>query len=256
MVSLLALAALGCANIQNEHVATPLDERGELLEHAETKSGLVISGQEVTAFASPHFGMVEVTFENKSSDWVRIPRLALEFGNATMNEAVSLPSGTDLTAWYLATLQRNDINDTNARSALLGLSVLGETAALLGAASGERNLAAAGTGLSLVAGAAATADGISDAIQSAERARVLPTTHLLALPLAVPPGLFAKKWVLLNTRERDAPCIVGMILDYDVESYGRERVLLRFRRPGDRSEWQRRACATGRPLQRGRRLKG
>jgi len=28
--------------------------------------------------------------------------------------------------------------------------------------------------------------------------------------------LFSKRWVLINTRGRDTPCVRGMILDYDV----------------------------------------
>lgn len=254
-VRLLALTALGCAHIQNEHVATPIDEHGDLLEQERTKSGLVISGQEVTAYSSTHFGMVEVTFENKSPDWVRIPRLSLEFGNAAMDAEVLLPTGGDITAWYLATVQRNQISDTNEASALVGLFVLGQTAELIGAATEKRGLAAVGKGLALAAGTAAVADGISDGIQRAERVSVLPHTHLLALPLAVPPGLFAKKWVLVNTRDRSTPCVLGLILDYDVESHGHERVLLKFRRAGHRSEWQREACMAGSIYRRPRRPK-
>lgn len=253
--SLLLLAAFGCAHIQSEHVATPVDERGDLLEQKRTKSGLVISGEEVTALSSTHFGMVEVTLENKSSDWVRIPRLSLEFGNAAMNEEVFLPTGADITAWYLATMQRNEVSDTNEASALAGLFVLGEAAALVGAASGERGLAAAGKGLALAAGTVAVADDISDGIQRAGRVSVLPNTHLLDLPLVVPPGLFAKKWVLVNTRDRGTPCILGMFLDYDVEKYGHERVLLQFRRSGSRSAWQREACLVGNAYRRPRRPK-
>jgi hypothetical protein len=80
----------------------------------------------------------------------------------------------------------------------------------------------------------------------------VPSTHLLALPFSVPPGLFTKRWLLLNTRGARTPCIRQVLLDYDVQRGGlasgaaqvgsRERVLLKFRYAGDRSSWQAPVC--------------
>lgn len=242
--TLLALTALGCAQVQNDYVASPVDARGQILDAGSTQSGLVISGQEVTAFSSSHFGMVEVTFENKSSQWVRIPRLSLEFGNPAANALVFLPSGEDLTAWYRATVKRNDIRDTDEAATLGVLFLVGETLVATGGVSGERGVAVAGAGVAAAAGTVAVGDALSDGVENAERVQALPSTHLLAVPIAVPPGLFAKRWVVLNTRDHHTPCIRSMFIDYDVENQGHERVLLHFR-PGGRSEWQSVACSRG-----------
>lgn len=68
--------------------------------------------------------------------------------------------------------------------------------------------------------------------------------HLLSLPLAIPPGLYARRWVVLGTKApaADVGCIDWLVLDYDDDAGERERVALTFRsRPG-RSHWQRAAC--------------
>jgi len=255
------LVCSGCASIQDSHLATPVDEQGHLCEQHRTKSGLLISGQELTAYASAHFGMVQVTLENRSSQWLHLSRLALDFGSSERNAGVALPAGSDITAWYGATVQRNDIRETNSAAVLAGLVLVGETVALAGAASGKRSVAGAGAATALGALAVGTAAGYGDQLASVERVRDLPTSHLLALPIAVPPGLFSKRWVLLDTHDSRTPCIRTMLLDYDVQvgdvrsgstqaanaqSKSRERVLLAFRTELDRSEWQQSACAVQR----------
>ena len=259
---LFVCSGIGCASIQDSYVATPVDEQGNLAEHHRTTSGLVISGQELAAYASPHFGMVEVTLENHSSEWLHISRLALDFVSPEKNAGVALTAGSDLTARYNATVQRNDIRATNSAAALEGLLLVGETAAMVGAASGKRPIAAAGAATALGALTIDRANAYGDQIASVERVRDLPSSHLLALPIAVPPGLFSKRWVLLNTSDARTPCIRKMLLDYDVQvgdvgagdaqagnaparavsNKGRERVLLEFRAGGDRSEWQSSVC--------------
>jgi len=184
-----------------------------------------------------------------------------DFGSSERNAGVALPAGSDITAWYGATVQRNDIRETNSAAVLAGLVLVGETVALAGAASGKRSVAGAGAATALGALAVGTAAGYGDQPASVERVRDLPTSHLLALPIAVPPGLFSKRWVLLDTHDSRTPCIRTMLLDYDVQvgdvrsgstqaanaqSKSRERVLLAFRTELDSSEWQQSACAVQR----------
>jgi hypothetical protein len=275
LVCILATTAVSCASIQDRYLATPIDERGQPSGQHRTRAGLVISGQELTAYSSLHFGMVQITLENRSSDWLHISRLALDFGGPEENAGVALPAGSDIHAWYNATIERNDIRETNAASVLAGLMLVGEVTAVVGAASGQREVAAAGAATALGALVVGTADAWGQQVANAEQVRSLPGAHLLALPVAVPPGLFAKRWVLLNTRDSRTPCVQAILLDYDVRVGGtqlegiqsghvqlagagtaspqraaqmsRERVLLRFREPSNGSEWQRQACYVARP---------
>jgi hypothetical protein len=67
-----------------------------------------------------------------------------------------------------------------------------------------------------------------------------PRSHLFATPFSIPPGLFAKKWVLLHgPKAPGSDCISTIEFDYDAAK-GRERIRLHFDRSG--SEWQSAAC--------------
>lgn len=236
--------ALACASVGSEYAATPVDAEGRLMAGRRMPSGLALSSEELRPYASAYFGMVEITFENKTAEWIHIDRVSLDFGGGARSEAVVVPEGADLDAWYEATQQRNDIRDTNAATALGALFALGQAVAVVGALSGEREVAAAGGALALGTATAAAIEGQDRRVQRAEGVRVVPQSHLLNVPFAVPPGLFAKKWVLLQTRSRAAPCIGTMLIDYDTRERGRERALLTFRTAFESSEWQRRTCGS------------
>lgn len=247
--ALLLLGATACASVQSRYIATPVDASGNRTGATTTASGLVVSGEELRAYSSQHFGLVEITFENFTSEWVHVERLALDFGGAEANDGVLLPVGADLEAWHQATVQRNDIRDTNEATALGALLALGMLVAVAADAGKSDDLAAVGGAVAL---GAATAEVIRDhdaRVERAESPRLLPASHLLAVPFAIPPGLFAKKWVLLNTRNAATPCITSMRIDYDVER-GNERVLLTFRSKLDALKWQKYACAAGASRQR------
>jgi hypothetical protein len=213
--------------------------------HDSTGSRLVISGEELTSYGSEYFGMLQLTFENPTDDWVRVEKLTLDFGDDARNLGVSFPQGPEINSWLSATLQRNLIRDTNEALALGALLAIGTTVASIGATSGQSAVAAAGGAVVLGTAAGLTADAVLEQVHVAEDVRPYPDSHLLALPLAIPPGLFSKRWVLVNTR-RGAPCLRSMRLHYEVENQGAESVLLGFRRRSDRSEWQRASCQRSR----------
>jgi hypothetical protein len=238
----LILGAMACAGVEGRFAASPVDTQGRVLSARTTASGLAISGGELRSYGSAYFGLVEVVFENTSADWIHISRLDLDFIDPAKNAAVLIPRGAELEAWHSATLQRNDIRETNHATTLGALFAIGETVAVAGAVSGEREIAAAGGAVALGASTAALVADQDRRVQRAERVRVVPGSHLLATPFGVPPGLFTKKWVLLQTRSHSAPCVSAMLVDYDVEGRGRERALVRFRAELERSEWQYRAC--------------
>jgi hypothetical protein len=244
--ALLGACLWSCASIQNGYLATPLDERGQLSSERRTRAGLVISGEERARYASRNFGFVEVTFENTSAEWVRVQELRLDFGDAARDAGVFIPEGDDVNAWYLATVQRNDIRDTNEAHTLGALLFVGEVVGRVAAASDKPAVAGVGAALALGASTAALAQSADRDVQAAQQVHPLPGAHLLSVPFAVPPGLFAKKWVLLNTRP-GVPCITSMRISYVLENGEGEQVLLPFRRrprrrPGG-SVWQQYACA-------------
>jgi hypothetical protein len=225
----LAAWLMGCASIGSKYTASPVDAQGRVTAARSTESGLVISGEELRMYASNYFGLIEITFENPTANWLHVSRLTLDFGDAARNAAVLTPSAADLDAWYLSTVQRNDIRATNHATALGALFAVGQVVAIA---------------VALGAATAALAEGQEARVQEAESVHVLPQSHLLALPFAIPPGLFTKKWILLQTRSITAPCVSSLLMDYDVQERGRERVLVRFRHGSDHSEWQRLVCGS------------
>lgn len=249
LMALCVALLAGCATVSARHEGTPLDEAGKLSQSSRTKSGLRISGQELDDLASQYFGAVRVTFENPSSHWVNIKRMAVSFGTETRNSSVLLPYGTQIDSWMEATARRNAVRQVNQATGLTLLQIAGTTAAI---ASGKSSLGKAGALIAGGAVAVSTAEAIAQPIEAANTAPLFPQSHLLSVPFEIPPGLFADKWVLLQTPDPGkAGCIRSIILDYETEAGGRERVVLPFRNSQEISEWQGRVCASApRPVTR------
>ncbi len=227
----------GCATIHNEQPAYPIDEQGRVSTQQVTRSGLRISGEELTDLSSPSFGVLELTFENDSADWRRIKRVSLDFAGQGNNQFVRIPWGDDIRAWYDATLQRNQINARNRDTALGVVAIAGMVVATT---SRSQPAKAVGGLAALSSVAAMQAEHTRDTVDAAEHVALFPDSHLLAGPFAVPPNLFAKKWVLLNTPGgKEVPCIDHLILTYEFEDLPLERVSLHYK---SQSEWQAWAC--------------
>jgi hypothetical protein len=230
---------LACASTHSGAFAIPVDASGRVLPSSTHLSGLVISSRQLTELSSRDFGVVEVTFENPSSHWVRIKTTALDFGSEARNAAVFIPAGDDLERWHEGTKRRNDIRDTNTG---IALELLFAGAALMAVAGGHSSVGAGGA--LVAAGTAGVIAGrdIKDRVENAQTASIYPATHLMTVPFAVPPGLAVKRWVVLNAHATQATgCINYASLAYDTEDQKQERVRLSF--ADFSSEWQESACA-------------
>jgi hypothetical protein len=90
---------------------------------------------------------------------------------------------------------------------------------------------------------ALTADSEEARVRRAERGGSFPSSHLLALPFSLPPGLTLQKWILLDTPDPNAlDCLRWVVVDYAIAGKWHERVWVPFRRPNARSEWQKHTC--------------
>ena len=71
----------------------------------------------------------------------------------------------------------------------------------------------------------------------------VPAEHLLASPIIVPPGLFAKRWLVLYTPDsRKTGCIRRMQLGYRLDDGQVEYASVTFRDPKSHSPWQFAVC--------------
>jgi hypothetical protein len=221
---------MGCAHVAKGPSAKPIDAQGRLAESPKTAMGLLINGREVTSLSSRYFGFLELTFRNETSQWIRISRINLGFGSPAKDQSVFVPWGTDIDSWFSATEQRNAVRGANVDLAL----------GLVGAARG--GAARAAGGLVAVGGLAALTARAADA-RAAAAESPFSGSHLLAVPFAIPPGLFSKRWIVLNTHARPAGgCIDSLLLEYETDHGAKERVWLEFREPTTNSEWQRPLC--------------
>lgn len=230
---------LGCASVPNSEPAVPIDAQGTPVS-ATTSAGLRVSGEELAELASRYFGVLEVTLENPTADWIHIARVTLDFGDSAKNAAVGVPAGEDLHAFLKATEQRNAVRETNRETAL-AIAALG--GALVGAASSERAVAATGDAVALTSLAALAVDSRMSDVNAAEQVARLPENHLLAGPVAIPPGLFVKRWIVLQTKETSSSaCLASVTLGFERAGITFERVRLTFKHANERTEWQAAAC--------------
>src|SRR5688572_2295368 len=239
LVCLLLGFAPGCATVASGNYGRPIDADGKLASSRRTPAGLEISARELRSMASAHFGCVEVTIENKTDEWVRIERIGLGFGSAQRDQRVFIPWGRELVSWELAIAERNAVRRANTDTALMLTAAGGGALAAAGESRGAR---AAGGLIALGALSTAFATDIDRRASGATDIRPFPEAHLLDVPIAVPPGLFSSRFIVLNTQS-SAPCVHSMVLDYDTAKGQRERVLVQFRRKS--SEWQRGVCDLG-----------
>jgi len=242
-----AIPFCGCATVNSGDYGVVLDDTGHPRTSAPSKERLKISAGEHGALSSTYFGVVEVTFENNTPAWIQIDHIDLDFGTPDKNKSVYLPWGDDLDIWEQATLQRNAINAANAQTAL-GIIAL---AGAVGAAAGGHHSAAGAIGgtVALSALAGLYAQDRQAAVEATSNPSRFPPTHLLTMPLRIPPGLFAKRWLLLYTAARPlGGCIDSFILSYETADHEKARVLLKFRQPYTSgvdwhgSEWQWQSC--------------
>jgi hypothetical protein len=243
-----AIPFSGCATVNSGDYGVALDDTGHPRNPAPNSERLKISAGERGALSSAYFGVVEVTFENNTPAWIQIDRIDLDFGTPDKNKSVFIPWGEDIDTWEQATLQRNAIRRANTETALGLIAIAGTVAS----AAGRHHVAGAiGGTVALGALAGLYAQERSAAVEAAGDPARFPPTHLLALPLRIPPGLFAKRWLLMYTAAQPlGGCIDSLILSYETSAHEHGRVLLKFKGgynyssvDGVSSEWQWKSCA-------------
>jgi hypothetical protein len=238
--ALLALALAGCATIASGPHGEYLDAEGKPSAQAAKAAKLRVSAREMTTMSSRYFTELEFTFENPTAEWVRVEKIGLDFGGEKTNQAISLPWGSQLESWAEATHQRNVIRAINDQ---IALELIGAGVMLSAAATSHSPAAGAAPagGMMALTAAAITA---SDSARAPEGRPTFNGRHLLALPLEVPPGLFLRRYLIVNTPQApELPCLNSVTMTYEVSDKSTHRVAVSFRsRNNNASEWQANVC--------------
>ena len=235
------LATIGCAEIASGPHGTYLDATGRPSAVAASAARVAVSCGEIVGMSSRNFDVLEFTFENATESWQQVEKVQLDFGDPQINQAVSIPWGSQLESWAVATNQRNAIDAANRGTAL---EVLTLTGGLVSLAAPRRPgaLWAAGGIVSLAGAAAVTGDHFQVQAETVEQTPKFGGSHILALPFDIPPGLFAKRWIVLSSSsDPKLGCISAVTLTYELADKSSYRVILAFRNTAS-SEWQRAAC--------------
>lgn len=146
-------------------------------------------------FTTDYFTFVQVDFVNNTEDWKDIKKVTL---NST-DKDIKIIIGPRLRDWNSAIRQKIAIDRYN-RDMLFGAAMgVAAVAAFDNAYKG--NIANSKAYMAALAGTAIAADvnNLTNRISDLERAVIFPTTHLMA-PFSIPPGLFSKRWILLQIK--------------------------------------------------------
>jgi hypothetical protein len=248
LAAALASAASGCATVHPGRMGVVVDDNGRWTGRgSQTPLGLRISARELEELSSESVGLVEVTIENTSREWVKIHEVHLDFGNAVNNEAVHLIEGEDLQAWLQGAQLRAARKRQNDDAALLAVAMGGLFLGIAGGISGSPGLEAVGD-LALI-GSLSVAAGrdINRAVEQAQSPPPYPDNHLFALPLSVPPAMAVKKFVVLDTAAVPRQsCLAWMYFGYRTGQGHQERVVLRVGYPSG-SDWKVGLCTSRAP---------
>jgi hypothetical protein len=236
----VAALSVGCATPGESFRGTPITpSAGDPV----SAGGLIIHASEDRALSGPNYGLVQVIFENRSPGWMRLTNLSLDFGSPARNQAVHVPTGSELPHWQqaLATRSRMQANETDG--ALVFLGFLGLVGVVAGIASDNPGLAGVGDLTLETSAAVLDVRQHQRLIEAVEGPMLLPSTHLLSGEIGIPPGLSATRWVILQTRNDAATGLVRSVrLDYDTEDGVRRGARLIFRSSSCSSEWQYELC--------------
>ena len=209
---------------------------GRCGEPAQTQAApqpLLVSAGEAATYSTAYLGLVEVTFENRTSVWKQVDQVAVDFGSPAKNQSVTIASEEEIDAW-----ERTIAISCAARRwplASTGIEALGLAAGdALGAWADHHDRAP-------VAGAAGAPPAAGPEPSAGPPPPSYPDAHLLTTPIRIPPGLFTKRWILLSTPANPpGGCIDSMILSYVTSDHATGRVLLPFKDRG--TDWQAPAC--------------
>jgi hypothetical protein len=208
--SILLVTFLSCASMDYSNIGYELNSDNTPTNNEHTKLGLKISAEEDEKLESEYFGVINFSFVNSSQEWIYIKNIKLDFGSDLINNNVRIISGRDILAWKESTILRNKIDEYNMNLFLGSLAVTG---AML-STSGNTNIKTAGNTLLLGSLASLTVKEISDSYNKIQYSSIFPTNHLLNGDFIIPPGLFIKKWIVLNTKNHKE---TGMITQLDIE---------------------------------------
>jgi hypothetical protein len=215
-LAFVAALSSGCATVHSGHKT----------EHG----GLIVSATFNDKMSSEHFELLEFTFENRSDQWISPKSPSLDFGDA-LNKSLIIPGGERIMLWAEAASNVENLREYNRQVLWGSLTVAGAVAA--GISSQNDALRAGGLGAMAAGLTALTVSSIEKERDKVMRARIFPASHLYGGDFEVPPGLFIRRWVLVESRKNGTLASIRKVnLNYTLGNQGWQvPIILRAGKP-------------------------
>ena len=233
LCAIMLLLINSCASFDSDNRALKIDKSGNVISNDNPE--FVISGELDDDTPAEYFGLINFTFNNNSDKWVRIENIRVYFDTEEANENVVVTAADDIIAWQEAMDYKIAVDNFNSVVQHAVIAGLGQGLS----ESESEGVSALGDFITLAAIGSLTIKSIDQYKGEIEYANIFPESHLLAKKFSVPPGLFAKKWILLNTSD-STPYISSINLELtfnngEVVSY---KLKLRDPIPQNGEVWQ------------------
>ena len=204
LISILSLA--GCASPTLGPIAS--------YESSSVKPKLDISGRFDTDMCSDRFAYLNVSVENKSSEWKKLSNLKIMFPYGQGNE-YEIVRGEKLKSWAIAEEARQGRKNHNSQ--LARLAAVGLGAGLLRSSNANSNKA----GVAVISGAVVS-DQANRIAKNRNAVEVGSSQHILQGDLLIPPKMDRQYWVLLSANN-DAPLMDHIKLAFQDEARNNHR---------------------------------
>jgi len=233
---LLLVILTSCASIHDGHYAKEIGENGKVKKGKVTKSGIIVSGSEVTEMASNYFTQLDFTFENTTNKWIKVDKINISYENKKLDKLIKVPIGEKLSLWGKAAQQNKAIADHNFSMVMAG--VVG-AAAVAGGFSQNIKTQKASLGLIGASSGALAYNDIKNKLNSLQLSKIVPESHLLKVPLYIPPGLHTKKWITIYLQDPyNSPYMDRVKISYRINGEKKESILIKLRRENTHSKFQ------------------
>ena len=222
-----------CASVHYNQFAEELSlDKSENPKNKDLK----ISTALINKLCSEYFGMVNLTFENKTDKWIRIKGVKVYFKDELIEQNVKITSGADILHWKKPMMSKLEIDDFNRKLLMGSLAVLG---AGISSFSSDKYMEMAGGAVLLGSLTSLSVNEYNKHIDTLENSRIFPENHLLYEDFVIPPGLFTKKWLLLNTQSHEEiPYIKNVFLEIEEDNGTIRNYKIKLRNRSDKPVWQ------------------
>ena len=154
--------------------------------------------------STDEFTVLQFVWGNKNKDWVRIKNVRLDLDNKELKKSINILVGEDLRTWADSLSHKLKVDNFNRQMFMNSLALIGTATMVAGGAKGNQDMAVGGAALTSAVIGIDAINKVMDEINHIERAALIPYTHLYN-PFSVPPGLYTKKWIVLEAYEDEIP---------------------------------------------------